>query len=98
LPAEFERIVSKALEKDRDLRYQHASDIRADLKRLKRETETGRHGISGSGATAVAQAGSSQSSLQAQVPASGSSEAAAPAPSSGVVVAAAAPTTGGRSY
>jgi eukaryotic-like serine/threonine-protein kinase len=39
LPAELERIVFKCLEKDRNLRYQHATDIRADLQRLKRETE-----------------------------------------------------------
>ena len=42
LPAEQERIVNKALEKDRNLRYQHASDMRADLQRLKRDTESGR--------------------------------------------------------
>ncbi|MGO9124624.1 MAG: protein kinase domain-containing protein [Terriglobales bacterium] len=44
LPAELERIINKALEKDRDLRYQHASDMRADLKRLKRETDSSRTG------------------------------------------------------
>jgi serine/threonine protein kinase/tetratricopeptide (TPR) repeat protein len=42
LPAKLEEIINKALEKDRELRYQHASDIRTDLKRLKRETESSR--------------------------------------------------------
>jgi len=42
LPSELERIINKALEKDRNLRYQHASDIRTDLQRLKRDTESSR--------------------------------------------------------
>src|SRR5436309_5166915 len=42
LPAELERIINKALEKDRNLRYQHAADIRTDLQRLKRDTDTGK--------------------------------------------------------
>src|SRR5207249_1901508 len=42
LPPEFEGIINKALEKDCDLRYQHASDIRTDLKRLRRDTDSGR--------------------------------------------------------
>ena len=42
LPSELERIVNKALEKDRNLRYQHAGDLRADLQRLKRDTDSGR--------------------------------------------------------
>src|SRR5208337_5405248 len=42
LPAELESIIAKCLEKDRNLRYQHASEIRADLRRLKRDTDSGR--------------------------------------------------------
>ena len=45
LPAEMERIINKSLEKDRDLRYQHAADLRADLKRLKRETGSSHSGV-----------------------------------------------------
>ena len=42
LPVELERIINKCLEKDRNLRYQHASEIRTDLQRLKRDTESTR--------------------------------------------------------
>ena len=58
VPPKLEEIINKALEKDRDLRYQNAADIRADLRRLKRDTDSGRsvamvEGAT-SGATAVA--------------------------------------------
>jgi serine/threonine protein kinase len=39
LPTKFEDLINKALEKDRELRYQHASDIRTDLHRLKRDSD-----------------------------------------------------------
>ena len=42
LPQKLEEIVNKALEKDRNLRYQHAADVRTDLQRLKRDTDSGR--------------------------------------------------------
>src|SRR5437667_12077460 len=46
LPAKLEEIINKALEKQREVRYQHASELRADLKRLKRDMESGRAAIS----------------------------------------------------
>ena len=43
LPAKLEEIINRALEKDRNLRYQHASDLRAELQRLKRDTDSASH-------------------------------------------------------
>lgn len=56
LPAELKSIVNKALEKDRRLRYQSAAEMRADLQRLKRDTESGKAAASGSGKKAWARA------------------------------------------
>jgi serine/threonine protein kinase/cytochrome c-type biogenesis protein CcmH/NrfG len=77
VPAKLEEIINKALEKDRNLRYQHAADLRADLQRLKRDTDSGRR------APAVAEPHSespgpiSAQQISAQVPASSSVSSAA---------------------
>jgi serine/threonine protein kinase/tetratricopeptide (TPR) repeat protein len=56
VPPKLEEIINKALEKDRNLRFQHASDICTDLQRLKRDTETRRVAAKGSGTAAVPEA------------------------------------------
>jgi eukaryotic-like serine/threonine-protein kinase len=69
IPGELERIIKRALEKDRNLRYQHASEMRAELQRLKRDTDTGR-AVATSGTMVVAQEGGSQPVASQPVPAS----------------------------
>jgi serine/threonine protein kinase/tetratricopeptide (TPR) repeat protein len=76
LPPKLEDIISKALEKDRNLRYQHAADIRTDLQRLKRDTDTGRAVAASSGSVPVSQDFASVLPAAPHLPASGSSAAA----------------------
>src|ERR1035438_2535285 len=87
LPPTDEDIINKALEKDRNLRYQHAADIRADLQRLKRDTDTGRAVAASSGSTtAVPDSGSRPAAQQTQPISSSSAVAAASSSSSAAVV------------
>ena len=64
VPAELEHIINKTLEKDKNLRYQSAAEMRTDLRRLKRDTDTGRVSAASSGTVAVAQDAGSQAVSQ----------------------------------
>jgi serine/threonine protein kinase len=93
VPLELEHIIDRALEKDRELRYQHASDMRSALQRLKRDTETGRAIAAGSGTVAAARE-SGPHAAQATSPAS--SSFASPARSSSSAVKESQPSAAGR--
>jgi serine/threonine protein kinase/tetratricopeptide (TPR) repeat protein len=67
LPPKLEEIIDKALEKDRNLRYQGAAEMRADLQRLKRDTETGRARVTSSAMVPAIQESGSQ--IAAPIPA-----------------------------
>jgi len=100
VPPKLEDTINKAMEKDRELRYQHAADMRTDLKRLKRESESRPTEAAASGPVAVAAEGASQAT---RGPASGSPSASSPlsaslSKSGAVAVDAAAASTLSRSY
>ena len=94
LPPKLEDIINRALEKDRELRYQGAKEMRAELLRLKRDTETGRVTVASSGAVPIAQESGIQVAAPPSAPASGSSPALAPSPSSSAVKVAESPVAG----
>src|SRR5580765_7799350 len=94
LPLKLEDIINKALEKDRNLRYQHAADIRTDLQRLKRDTDSGRAVAHGSGSQpTIADPLPQDASSGAHIPAAASSHHTSAAVSA---TAAAPPTSAPR--
>ncbi len=97
VPAKLEDIINRALEKDRELRFQHAADMRSELLRLKRDTETGRAIAASSGTVVVAQEGDAEPAqprvARPPLPAA-SSPALAPVPSSSAVKVAEVPVAG----
>jgi serine/threonine protein kinase/tetratricopeptide (TPR) repeat protein len=79
LPSKLGEVITKALEKDRNLRYQHASDIRSDLQRLKRDTDTGHTAVVNSGPQSSGSVAAASAIASATVrPPSGSVVAAPP--------------------
>src|ERR1022692_378277 len=94
IPPKLEDIINRALEKDRELRYQSAKEMRSELMRLKRDTETGRVPAASSGTVPVAQESGSQTVTSPAAPASGSAPAAVSSSSSAAAQITAIPAAG----
>ena len=86
IPPDLERVINRALEKDRELRYQSAAEMRSELMRLKRDTDTGRVAAASSGTASEAREAISNAAQPARTPAFGSSPALSHGSSSGAVV------------
>jgi serine/threonine protein kinase/tetratricopeptide (TPR) repeat protein len=80
LPAHLEDIINKALEKDCNLRHQHAADLRADLQRLKRDTDSGRTARHAVPEEAVTSPATAQASGQPPIPNVSSATSVPPVP------------------
>ena len=96
IPPKFEDIINRALEKDPEMRFQSAKEIRAELQRLKRDSETGRAAAASSGKVAVASETGPQAAAAQPAPASGSSPSVSSSDPSQAPTAAESQVSGNR--